>query len=117
MPLVFTPHPPSRVDYVHRAFDFLDGVYSPGRRSGLNMPLSQFGTSEPHPMVGEAWDNLRRSLVYFRGQPVGTIATLDNVEEKLNYDQQSYFSGIWEKSLSRRGSQRLFWRGRNQRLF
>ena len=42
---------------------------------------------ESHPMVGEAWDALRRSMVYFRGQPVGTIAAVDNSEEKLNYDQ------------------------------
>ncbi|KAL4360436.1 hypothetical protein GQ457_04G000330 [Hibiscus cannabinus] len=38
-------------------------------------------------MVAEAWEALRRSLVYFRGQPVGTIAALDNTEENLNYDQ------------------------------
>ena len=38
-------------------------------------------------MIAEAWETLRRSLVYFRGQPVGTIAALDSSEEKLNYDQ------------------------------
>jgi hypothetical protein len=37
--------------------------------------------------VAEAWDALRRSLVVFRGQPVGTIAALDNTGEQLNYDQ------------------------------
>ncbi|KAG0453464.1 hypothetical protein HPP92_024768 [Vanilla planifolia] len=43
---------------------------------------------EPHPMVAEAWDALRRSLVYFRGQPLGTIAAVDHAsEEVLNYDQ------------------------------
>lgn len=68
------------------ALDHLDGAYSPGRRSGFNTPRSLFGY-EPHPMVGEAWDALRRSLVYFRGKPVGTIAALDNSEEDLNYDQ------------------------------
>lgn len=66
--------------------NLLDGAFSPGRRSGFNTPTSQFGF-EPHPMVGEAWDALRRSLVYFRGNPVGTIAALDNSEEELNYDQ------------------------------
>jgi hypothetical protein len=59
---------------------------SPGRRSGFNTPLSQFGF-ETHPTVAEAWEALRRSLVYFRGEPVGTIAALDNSEEQVNYDQ------------------------------
>lgn len=64
----------------------LDAQFSPGRRSGFNTPRSLIGF-EPHPMVGEAWDALRRSLVYFRGKPVGTIAALDSAEEELNYDQ------------------------------
>ncbi|KAH9696807.1 putative alkaline/neutral invertase B [Citrus sinensis] len=63
-----------------------DAPFSPGRRSGFNTPRSLIGY-EPHPMVGEAWDALRRSLVYFRGKPVGTIAALDSSEEELNYDQ------------------------------
>ena len=42
---------------------------------------------EPHPMFAEAWEGLRRSLVFFRGKPVGTIAALDNSDEELNYDQ------------------------------
>ncbi|GAA0160078.1 hypothetical protein LIER_16715 [Lithospermum erythrorhizon] len=42
---------------------------------------------EPHPLVAEAWESLRRSIVYFRGQPVGTIAALDHSTEELNYDQ------------------------------
>ncbi|KAJ8557826.1 hypothetical protein K7X08_004592 [Anisodus acutangulus] len=61
---------------------------SPGR-SVLDTPTSSARNSfEPHPMVAEAWDALRRSLVHFRGQPVGTIAAVDhNSEEVLNYDQ------------------------------
>ncbi|GLT42888.1 hypothetical protein SLA2020_168660 [Shorea laevis] len=54
--------------------------------SGLNTPRPQT-VSEPHLMVAEAREALNRSLVYFRGQPVGTIAALENSEEKLNYDQ------------------------------
>ena len=70
-----------------RIFEQLDFICSPvGRRSGFNTPRSQTGF-EPHPMVAEAWEALRRSLVYFRGQPVGTIAALDSSEENLNYDQ------------------------------
>lgn len=72
-----------------RMAEGFDGMtYSPGRRSGFTTPRSLFGY-EPHPMFGEAWEALRRSLVYFRGKPVGTIAALDNSEEELNYDQVS----------------------------
>lgn len=66
-----------------RGFDFLD---SPGRRSGFSTPRSN-NYFETHPIVGEAWDALRRSLVYFHKQPVGTIAALDHSVEELNYDQ------------------------------
>lgn len=69
-----------------RRGDIFDYVFSPGRRSGFNTPRVENGF-ETHPMIAEAWEALRRSLVYFRGQPVGTIAALDNSEEKLNYDQ------------------------------
>ncbi|ESQ34529.1 hypothetical protein EUTSA_v10007305mg [Eutrema salsugineum] len=66
-----------------------DSVNSSGGRSGWETPASSTRNSfEPHPMVAEAWDALRRSLVYFRGQPVGTIAAYDHAsEEVLNYDQ------------------------------
>ncbi|KAL1541141.1 putative alkaline/neutral invertase F [Salvia divinorum] len=90
-PVGFSPHPSLRADYLGRAFDNPDSLYSPGRRSGCNTPMSHFGygmmASDPHPMIAEAWDDLRRALVYFRGQPVGTIAALDSSDEKLNYDQ------------------------------
>lgn len=86
IPMGLSPHPPSRADNFNRVLDHLDSIFSPSRRSGLNTPRSHFGY-EPHPMTAEAWETLRRSLVYFRGRPVGTIAALDNSEEKLNYDQ------------------------------
>lgn len=70
-------------DNSSRAFENLDGVYSPGRWTST--PRS--GYFEPHPIVGEAWEALQRSVVNFRGQPVGTIAALDNSSEELNYDQ------------------------------
>lgn len=73
-----------------RALDGFEHVYSPsGHRSGFDTPASSTRNSfEPHPMVAEAWDALRRSLVYFRRQPVGTIAAYDHAsEEVLNYDQ------------------------------
>lgn len=82
-----SPRPSSRAENNFRLSDHLDGLYSPGRRSGFNSPRSQYGF-ETHPSVAEAWDALRTSLVFFRGQPVGTIAALDNnTEEQLNYDQ------------------------------
>lgn len=60
--------------------------YSPSRRSAYNTPRSN-SCIESHPMVAEAWEALRRSLVYFRGQPVGTLAAVDHSVEELNYDQ------------------------------
>lgn len=71
-----------------RALDAYETAYSPGR-SALDTPVSSARTSfEPHPMVADAWEALRRSLVFFRDQPVGTIAAYDHAsEEILNYDQ------------------------------
>ncbi|KAL0437947.1 UNVERIFIED_CONTAM: Alkaline/neutral invertase CINV2 [Sesamum latifolium] len=71
-----------------RGLDNYESAYSPGR-SGLDTPASSARNSfEPHPMVADAWEALRRSLVHFRGQPVGTIAAYDHAsEEVLNYDQ------------------------------
>lgn len=71
-----------------RPVDSYENMYSPGGfRSGLDTPISR-DSVEPHPMVAEAWEALRRSLVFFRGQPTGTIAAYDHAsEEVLNYDQ------------------------------
>ncbi|KAL7175157.1 hypothetical protein ACSBR2_028876 [Camellia fascicularis] len=66
-------------------FDHVDSVYSPGRRSGIGSP--RISRVETHPIVFEAWESLRRSLVYFRGQQVGTIAAVDHSVENLDYDQ------------------------------
>ncbi|KAG8389676.1 hypothetical protein BUALT_Bualt01G0003600 [Buddleja alternifolia] len=71
-----------------RGLDTYESAYSPGR-SAMDSPASSARNSfEPHPMVADAWEALRRSLVHFRGQPVGTIAAYDHAsEEVLNYDQ------------------------------
>ncbi|CAI7858092.1 unnamed protein product [Closterium sp. NIES-54] len=66
--------------------------YSPSLtiRSGLTTPMGSARGSAAFmvdQMVGDAWDVLRRSLVLFRGKPVGTIAAMDNTESALNYDQ------------------------------
>ncbi|MFQ6621727.1 hypothetical protein Gotur_001537 [Gossypium turneri] len=57
-----------------------------GRRSGFNSPRS-YTSFEAHAMVGEAWENMKRSIVYYRRQPVGTVAAVDHSVEELNYDQ------------------------------
>ncbi|KAL5216520.1 hypothetical protein ABZP36_007921 [Zizania latifolia] len=67
-----------------------ESMYSPGGglRSLCGTPASSRLSFEPHPLVFEAWDALRRSLVCFRGQPLGTIAAVDHSsDEVLNYDQ------------------------------
>ncbi|XP_010673950.2 probable alkaline/neutral invertase F [Beta vulgaris subsp. vulgaris] len=38
-------------------------------------------------LVEEAWDRLRKSYVYYKGEPVGTVAALDPSAEALNYNQ------------------------------
>ncbi|KAK9164455.1 hypothetical protein Syun_005357 [Stephania yunnanensis] len=86
---VFSPSQSSRHDN-SRGIDLVDDTLcSPGRviRSGFNTPTSSNVSVEPHPMITEAWDNLRRTMVHFRGQPVGTIAAFDHSVESLNYDQ------------------------------
>ena len=65
--------------------EHLDHAFSPVHKSGLNTPRSLLLDS--HSILPEAWEALRRSLVHFRGEPVGTIAALDNSDENLNYDQ------------------------------
>ena len=62
---------------------------SPRGRSVLDTPLSSARNCfEPHPMMAEACEALRRSMVFFRGHPVGTLAAVDNTtDEVLNYDQ------------------------------
>ncbi|BAF14744.1 cytosolic invertase 1-like [Oryza sativa Japonica Group] len=68
-----------------------ESMYSPGGglRSLCGTPASSTRLSfDPHPLVFDAWDALRRSLVCFRGQPLGTIAAVDHSsDEVLNYDQ------------------------------
>ncbi|GJT29740.1 probable alkaline/neutral invertase B [Tanacetum coccineum] len=60
---------------------------SPGFLSWMeNVESFNYG-SDPGPMYDEAWESLRKTVVQFRGRPVGTIAALDVSDEKLNYDQ------------------------------
>ena len=77
-----------------KGIDNFETTCSPGGRSGSDTPASSARNSfDPHPMVADAWEALRRSLVFFRGQPVGTIAAYDHAsEEVLNYDQVFFFT-------------------------
>ncbi|KAK4752009.1 hypothetical protein SAY87_020807 [Trapa incisa] len=74
---------------IRTVLDNIESSQSQGGRSGFNTPASSARNSfEPHPVVADAWEALRRALVYFRGQPIGTIAAIDHAsEEVLNYDQ------------------------------
>ncbi|XP_028789056.1 probable alkaline/neutral invertase F [Neltuma alba] len=74
-----------RIENTHRPVDNLDNALSPLNGSVTNAPVTP--ASDPHTIIVEGWEALKRSLVYFRGQPVGTIAALDNSKENLNYNQ------------------------------
>jgi len=47
--------------------------------------------SHRHAIADAAWEALKRSIVYFRGQPIGTVAAIDKSQgAALNYDQVIY---------------------------
>lgn len=45
-------------------------------------------------MVEEAWERLKKSTVFFKGKPVGTLAAMDPIAESLNYNQVLAFSAL-----------------------
>ncbi|MEA5619576.1 glycoside hydrolase 100 family protein [Cronbergia sp. UHCC 0137] len=49
------------------------------------MQLNEVDTSKN--IEAEAWQCLENSILYYRGQPVGTVAAYDSSVEALNYDQ------------------------------
>lgn len=69
-----------------RITEHIEYAQSPAWKSGMITPKA----SNSSQVQAEAWEALRRSLVYFRGRPVGTIAALDPSEESLNYNQVSF---------------------------
>jgi hypothetical protein len=80
--------PRFRLERKRSSFDGSDS--STGLPAGFDSPLSAGSHvgGEPHHLANEAWEALRKSVVFFRGQPVGTIAAVDHAsEEVLNYDQ------------------------------
>jgi hypothetical protein len=80
-----SPRPPRTLESV-KSSECLEGLLSPSIRSTAGTPRDH-PSFEPHPMIADAWEALRRSLVYFRAKPVGTIAAMDPTEESLNYNQ------------------------------
>lgn len=57
-------------------------IMSPGNKTNGSTVNSETGS-----MMDEAWEKLKKSFVYFKGKPVGTLAALDPSAEALNYNQ------------------------------
>jgi glycogen debranching enzyme len=70
-----------------KSSECLEALLSPSIRSSVVCTPRDRHSFEPHPMISDAWDALRRSIVFFRNQPVGTIAAMDPTEDSLNYNQ------------------------------
>ncbi|XP_057867587.2 probable alkaline/neutral invertase F isoform X2 [Cryptomeria japonica] len=82
-PNLMSPRPTSKTIETVKSSECLEGMFL----SAQNSPCAEHHSFDPHPMIGDAWEALRKSLVYFRGKPVGTIAALDPSEDVLNYNQ------------------------------
>lgn len=85
-----SPRPPRQLETV-KSSECLEALLSPSIRSSAGTPR-EYHAFEPHPMIADAWDALRKSMVYFRSKPVGTIAALDPTEDSLNYNQVGVFN-------------------------
>ena len=47
---------------------------------------------QPHKVIlqdveKDAWDTLEKTIIYYQGNPIGTVAALDSTANTLNYDQ------------------------------
>jgi hypothetical protein len=80
-----SPRPPRQLETV-KSSECLEALLSPSIRSSVGTPREHHAF-EPHPMISDAWEALRKSMVFFRSKPVGTIAALDPTEDSLNYNQ------------------------------
>lgn len=80
-----SPRPPRQLETV-KSSECLEALLSPSIRSSTGTPR-EYHAFEPHPMIADAWEALRKSVVFFRNRPVGTIAALDSSEDALNYNQ------------------------------
>jgi Alkaline and neutral invertase len=43
--------------------------------------------TEKNDLVTEAWQHLEKTIIYYQGRPVGTVAANDSSKDALNYDQ------------------------------
>ncbi|CAN6483014.1 unnamed protein product [Victoria cruziana] len=62
-------------------------VSSPSKRPTSNASWVFHASLNQNHVVNEAWEMLRKSVVYFQGNMVGTVAALDQSVDTLNYDQ------------------------------
>lgn len=85
-----SPRPPRQLETV-KSSECLEALLSPSIRSSAGTPR-EYHAFEPHPMIADAWERLRLSMVYFRDRPVGTIAALDPTEDSLNYNQVRFLA-------------------------
>lgn len=51
------------------------------------MQLNEVATHQGLDLDKDAWEELEKSIIYYQGHPVGTVAALDNTVDALNYDQ------------------------------
>ncbi|XP_047340285.1 probable alkaline/neutral invertase F [Impatiens glandulifera] len=68
------------------SFDPSSSMFTAATCIGNGNSLRSSWESVPS-MTEEAWDRLQKSYVYFKGNPVGTLAALDSSAEALNYNQ------------------------------
>ncbi|RCV05682.1 hypothetical protein SETIT_1G102700v2 [Setaria italica] len=74
-----------------RLLQTLEVSKSPGGGSQCSLheeTPTDANASHRHAIADAAWEALKRSIVYFRGQPIGTVAAIDKSQgAALNYDQ------------------------------
>ncbi|KAF8685872.1 hypothetical protein HU200_043785 [Digitaria exilis] len=77
--------------YPRRLLQTLEVSKSPGGGSQCSLheeTPTDTNASHRHAIADAAWEALKRSIVYFRGQPIGTVAAIDKSQgAALNYDQ------------------------------
>nr|CAB3448695.1 unnamed protein product [Digitaria exilis] len=80
--------------YPRRLLQTLEVSKSPGGGSQCSLheeTPTDTNASHRHAIADAAWEALKRSIVYFRGQPIGTVAAIDKSQgAALNYDQGIY---------------------------
>ncbi|KAF5744987.1 alkaline/neutral invertase B [Tripterygium wilfordii] len=67
--------------------ELYDIAWSPTQKSDKSTPRFGQNCFDRASIVADAWDQLNQSVVYFKGEPVGTMAAVDSSSDALNYDQ------------------------------